>query len=128
MLVIGAIGLTAFLVQRGEAEGTKTYLVLIEGNEVIKDFSGRTLKVSGPTPMAVLNAYCEAASGDDTLEPVRLIPSNVQEGRLGIISLNGGKDLVAIRIRENTQANLWVAGDGVTPITMARAPVTGKGF
>ncbi len=117
LLALCAIG---FIIERSGPQG-RGALTLVEGSEVRRDAKGRIVQVSGPDPGRVLASFCLAYTGE-SLQPVRVIATSLQPGRLGIIRRSGEAELMAIRIREDRAAEKWVAGDGVTPLVLSPAP------
>jgi hypothetical protein len=112
-----------FLMPGRDAEGGGTYMVLVDGNEVLKNHQGDIVRVTGPTPRRVLEAYCSASSDGSSYEPVRLMTGTIQTGRIGIFRDSDNGELLSIRIREDVPAGFWVAGDGIDPLVPSPAPI-----
>jgi len=121
LTAVGILAAILLLWQKGSAEGGGTYTVIVGKSEVIKDSAGLPVRVSGPTPAEVLEAFCRVSSAEAVVTPVRLIPSSIQPGRVGIFEIDG--ELRSIRIREDRASSRWVAGDGTTPIEISAAPL-----
>jgi len=125
LAALAALGVVAMvIVMTGGPEG-KGALTIVEGSEVQWDARGRIIKVSGPDPSTVLASFCFATK-DEPLQPVRVIATALQPGRLGIIRRSGESELVAIRIKEDLAADKWVAGDGVSPLELVAAPAVSE--
>lgn len=120
LLAILALGAVAYFIVNMEPEG-RGALTIVEGSEVQWNGKGRIIQVSGPDPWTVLASVCLAWKGEQ-LQPVRVIATELQPGRLGIARRAGKSDLVTIRIKEDLAAGKWVAGDGMTPLELTPAP------
>jgi hypothetical protein len=87
--------------------------------EVSKDAAGNPVRIVGPDPASVLEAYCKAAS---TLPPLEVVavtettpPSPTR--KLGVFrDFNELETLHAIWIRRDHKTRRWVAGTGGVPI------------
>lgn len=120
LLAILMLGAVALVIVNMEPEG-RGALTIVEGSEVQWDGKGRIIQVSGPDPTAVLASFCLAWK-EEKLQPVRVIATELQPGRLGIARRAGDSDLVSIRMKEDLAAGKWVAGDGMTPLEPMPAP------
>jgi hypothetical protein len=125
--VAGALGLVAVVLglhawlgaDRAAAPARRT----IGAAEVVTDARGRILRVSGPDPRSVVAAYSEAGPPPGRLEVVGVMPSARRSVRLGLLrDRSDRQSLLAITIREDSQADHWVAGDGATPLVAEPAP------
>ena len=92
---------------------------------VQRDHENRVLRVTGPNPMTVLMAYCEAASDTYEREPLELAQATppTPNERFGIFrDFSRLETNRAIRISQDRETQRWVAGDGQTPIPTRDAP------
>ena len=92
---------------------------------VLRDSDDRVTQVSGPNPMTVLKAYCEAASDTYEREPLELAQASppTPDERFGIFrDFSRLETNRAIRISQDHESQRWVAGDGQTPIPTREAP------
>lgn len=125
LAALAALGVVAMIiVMTGGPEG-KGALTIVEGSQVQWDARGRIIQVSGPDPSTVLASFC-LATQHESLQPVRVIATALQPGRLGIIRRSGESELVAIRIKEDLASDKWVAGDGVSPLELFAAPAVSE--
>lgn len=87
--------------------------------QIRTDGAGRPVEVRGPEPHVVLAAFCRL----DRYEPVEIVVPPDGEIRYGILrdpSLPHAR--LAIEIRRLSQAQQWIAGDGVRRIGVKLAP------
>lgn len=91
--------------------------------DVETDGAGRTVRVTAPDALLVLDGFCAAAPGPGC-EPIEVIlaPSPAADVRLGILSYAEQPGAVyAVEIRRDG-ARRWVSGDGRAPIRPRPAP------
>ena len=82
-----------------------------------EDSDGRIVQITGPSPEAVLLAYCTHEV--DRLRPVELATTSPVGGtvRIGLYQdLSRLGQLYAIEIRQDQKSRRWVAGDGRKPV------------
>ena len=90
-----------------------------------RDDKQRVTRVTGPNPMAVLKAYCRAASGTYEREPLELAQASppTADERFGIFrDFSRLETNRAIRIVQDRATSKWVVGDGMSPIPTREAP------
>lgn len=109
----------------GSAPSTVVVARPVQGGAILTDTAGRLIQVSGLNPRSVLRAYCASAVAGHPYEAVDLVPSP-QPGvraRIGLLRDPASPStLLAITIREDEAAGLWVAGDGRSPLVASEAP------
>jgi len=149
-LVLGLSGRHAYLTWRGLVEEGKTAqrntiasAKAVESGEekalaaarkkqqdtqrpkVLRDDKQRVTQVTGPNPMVVLKAYCEAVSDAYEREPLELAqaaPPTPNE-RFGIFrDFSRLETNRAIRITQDRESGKWVVGDGLSPVPTREAP------
>jgi len=92
---------------------------------VLRDAENRITQVIAANPMIVLTAYCTAASATHEQEPLELAQASppTPDERVGIFRdfsrLEANR---AIHIRQDREAQRWIAGDGITPLESRLAP------
>ncbi len=89
------------------------------GTSITTDQSRQPLEIRGPTPKAVLLAYCSAGEDANFVEPVELASAepNQRGLRFGILrDWRDGTQTHAIQIRQDHRTRRWFAGDGAHPI------------
>jgi hypothetical protein len=122
----GALAILALVSDRGgdrPRRGAAPRSVTVGAAEVLRDETGRVLRISAPDPRSVLAAYCRTGRGQGRFELVDLVPAPVDPARtrLGLLRDSAERQVVlAITIEEDRDR--WVAGDGTTPIEARRAP------
>jgi hypothetical protein len=114
ILLVVLVALVAIVVTRETGSVISTEQVAaIEAQgsaELLVDGSGRIQQVLGPSPRAVLEAYCAAANA----EPVDVAPSPLPgpRSRVGLFHPEGNSSaLRSITIREDREAGRWIAGE-----------------
>ncbi len=106
----------------GTAEITRQDVGLAE---VVTDSRRRVVEVLGPTPASVLSAFCATGRDAGRYEAVDIAPSPLDPGRARIGLLrdpSNPEGVLAITIRIDPERQLWVTGDGRTPVEVRRAP------
>lgn len=81
--------------------------------EYVTDRRGRLLRIEGPDPRTVLRTFCAVGAEPGRYEPASLVPIETANGmgRLGLLRVPDAPGaLLAITIREDREAGLWVAG------------------
>ncbi len=89
------------------------------GTSITTDQNRQPLEIRGPTPKAVLLAYCSAGEDANFVEPVELASAepNQRGLRFGILrDWRDGTRTHAIQIRQDHRTRRWFAGDGAHPI------------
>jgi hypothetical protein len=106
--------------------GTTTIVTRpVNDGAVLTDSAGRLVQVSGKNPRSVLRIFCASAVADRPYRAVDLVASPHQgvSARLGLMRDPANPEaLLAITIREDERAGMWVAGNGRTPLIPDQAP------
>jgi hypothetical protein len=106
----------------GTAESTRHEVGLAE---VVTDSRRRVVEVVGPNPLSVLSAFCRSGRDAGRFEAIDIVPSPIDPGRVRIGLLrepNDAENVLAITIRVDADRQLWVTGDGRSPVQTRRAP------
>lgn len=86
---------------------------------------GLIVRIEGPDPASVLDAYCESGESQRELECLRLMPSARNEPgiKLGIIrDRSAPEHQLAIYISKDRSGRRWTAGNGRSPLVAFQAP------
>ena len=89
------------------------------------DAGGHIVRIEGPDPDSVLDAYCESAETLRAFESIGLMPSapNKPGIRLGILRDPSASDhQLAIYISRDRSRRRWTAGNGRSPLVAFQAP------
>ncbi len=110
-----------------EARANRTAVPEALTPKIVRDGRNRVTQVVGPSPMAVLTAYCEALSASEAYErePLELAQTMppTPNARFGIFrDFSRLEAPRAIRIVQDRETRRWVAGDGRRPVPTREAP------
>jgi hypothetical protein len=97
------------------------------GNDVqlLMNTDGQIVRIEGPDPASVLDAYCKSGEWNREFECSGLMPSagNEPDLALGILTDRAApENQVAIYISKDRSGRRWTAGNGRSPLVAFQAP------
>jgi len=125
-MIVLALAVAGLHVATREPERTSGRSRVIAGEaEVVRDDSGRVVRVIAADPDAVLVTYCRQGGSTGRLRAVGLMPaaSDTTSVRIGLLrEADRPEALQAIAIRKDPGTSRWFSGDGVRPLVASLAP------
>jgi len=127
MFVVALMGVLAALflwVNTGKHKDENT-VRLGDDVQLLTNADGQIVRIEGPDPASVLDAYCESGERNRKFECVGLMPSvgNEPDLAMGILTDRAApENQLAIYISKDRSGRRWTAGNGRSPLVAFQAP------